>query len=237
MASGKLTDSIANGTHSARPATPNVGSNGISIYYETDTGNTFVYSTTAGWVNSTARRHWEPRRASRFLSTRQPPERTGTLRVIRRRVISRERRLSRHQRDPIRSACGLSFSKTHPPRIRTTALPYRRTERTSSLPTSRLWRAVFARAYYGTISAAPAGAYFSPFQLGANQLGFIELDVLLDVGDRQRRSANQQESDLLRAAPHLTGEPSEATRDRRSYDGIFLLRSRCSRFKCDRLRV
>ncbi len=46
---------MAEGAHSARPATPAVGTNGIAIYYETDTGNTFLYdSTGAAWVQLTS---------------------------------------------------------------------------------------------------------------------------------------------------------------------------------------
>lgn len=44
-------DYMKEGTHAARPATPAVGTNGIAIYYETDTTNTFLYdSTGAAWV-------------------------------------------------------------------------------------------------------------------------------------------------------------------------------------------
>lgn len=47
MASGLLTDWIQRGTHSARPSSPNVGSNGLAIYFETDTGNTFAWTGSA----------------------------------------------------------------------------------------------------------------------------------------------------------------------------------------------
>lgn len=50
MASSTLiTDYMAEGTHAARPATPNVPAGGSAIYYETDTTNTFAWSG-AAWV-------------------------------------------------------------------------------------------------------------------------------------------------------------------------------------------
>lgn len=44
-----ITDYIAEGTHAARPATPNIPTGASSIYYETDTTNTFAWSGSA-WV-------------------------------------------------------------------------------------------------------------------------------------------------------------------------------------------
>ncbi len=44
-----MTDYIGHGTHAARPATPNVAAGVAAVYYETDTGNTFVWSGSA-WV-------------------------------------------------------------------------------------------------------------------------------------------------------------------------------------------
>lgn len=46
----KLSNYLTSGTHAARPATPTLGTNEISFYYETDTLNTFVYVTGTGWV-------------------------------------------------------------------------------------------------------------------------------------------------------------------------------------------
>lgn len=44
-----ITDYIAEGTHAARPTTPNVPAGASSLYYETDTSNTFAWSGSA-WV-------------------------------------------------------------------------------------------------------------------------------------------------------------------------------------------
>lgn len=44
-----ITDYVAEGTHAARPATPNIPAGATSIYYETDTTNTFAWSGSA-WV-------------------------------------------------------------------------------------------------------------------------------------------------------------------------------------------
>lgn len=50
MASSTLiTDYLAEGTHAARPVTPNVPTGGTALYYETDTTNTFAWSG-AAWV-------------------------------------------------------------------------------------------------------------------------------------------------------------------------------------------
>ena len=48
-ASTMITDYFGRGTHAARPTTPNIPSGATAFYYETDTGNTMVWSGTA-WV-------------------------------------------------------------------------------------------------------------------------------------------------------------------------------------------
>lgn len=55
VASTLITDYFAQGTHTARPASPNVATGATAIYYETDTTNTFAW-TGAAWVqiNATA---------------------------------------------------------------------------------------------------------------------------------------------------------------------------------------
>ncbi|MDE2097513.1 MAG: hypothetical protein KGL39_09730 [Patescibacteria group bacterium] len=44
-----ITDYLGRGTHAARPAAPNVPAGGTAAYYETDTGNSFIWSGGA-WV-------------------------------------------------------------------------------------------------------------------------------------------------------------------------------------------
>jgi len=48
-ASGLISSYLAYGTHASRPVTPNVGTGVTSLYYETDTTNTFAWSGSA-WV-------------------------------------------------------------------------------------------------------------------------------------------------------------------------------------------
>jgi hypothetical protein len=51
MTSTKITDWLAEGTHANRPATPPVGTGGLSFYYETDTASLFVYNVAgSAWV-------------------------------------------------------------------------------------------------------------------------------------------------------------------------------------------
>lgn len=46
-----IVDYLGEGTHAGRPASPSIPTGGIAIYYETDTGSTFVWNTTgAAWV-------------------------------------------------------------------------------------------------------------------------------------------------------------------------------------------
>ena len=53
VASTLITDYFAEGTHAARPVTPNVATGATAIYFETDTLTTFAWSGTA-WVQISA---------------------------------------------------------------------------------------------------------------------------------------------------------------------------------------